>query len=142
MTTEIEAIEQTLRDYAAAYAAADLDAMMGLFTTANTLGGIGTGEDEYLFGHEATRALFERNFAGAVDVQISWGKRHIEVLTDAAWIQAKAEVSGVEGGKPFSVPLRWSIVLVKEGGSWKWSHRHVSVAAGGQDEGTAYPTDG
>jgi ketosteroid isomerase-like protein len=141
MKNDIEAIEQTLVDYASAYAASDIEAMMGLFSVFHTLGGIGTGGDEYLFGHEATRALFERNFKGAEGVRIDWGEYHVEVLSDAAWVQAKAEVSGAEDGKKFSVPLRWSIVLVREQGKWKWSHRHVSVAAGSQEEGTAYPGD-
>ena len=130
-------ILETMDQYQAAFGDKSVDSMMALFTETGSLGGIGTGEDEYLFGRDAARKLFERNFSADVDVSFEWGERHVEVIGDSAWVQARAQVSGSEHGISFSAPLRWTIVLAREGGQWR--HRHVSVATSSQEEGTAYP---
>jgi len=129
----------TLETYQLAFAEKSVEKMMALFTEQGALGGIGTGEDEYLFGREAARNLFQRNFSADVDVNFQWGERFVEVLGDSAWVQATAQVSGTENGVAFSAPLRWTIVLAREEGAWKWVHRHVSVATSSQEQGTAYP---
>ena len=132
-------ILSTLDAYQTAFSEKSVEKMMAVFTEKGALGGIGTGEDEYLFGRDAARQLFDRNFSADVDVNFQWGERFLEVIGECAWVQAKAQVSGSENGVAFSAPLRWTIVLAFEEGNWKWLHRHVSVATPSQEQGTAYP---
>ena len=134
-----EKILNTLEHYQDAYNAKDLDRLMTLFGGECEPGVIGTGGDEYLFGRDAVRGLFARNFAETDEVDYGWGDRHVDVLADFAWVQARATVSGRVGEKRFNVPLRWTIVLAEQDGRWRWLHRHSSVAASAQKEGVSYP---
>jgi len=37
------------------------------------------------------------------------------------------------------VPIRWTVSLVRQGGTWRWLHRHASSPASEQADGDAYP---
>ncbi len=138
--TERDAILATLEEYAAAYCCKDVDRMMRLFDQVNDISVIGTGQDELCSGPTDIRRLFERNFAGANATGFNWGWQHVTIADDFALIATEVSLELESGGTHMTVPLRWTVALVKRPDGWKWLHRNASVAAGGQKAGDAYPT--
>ncbi|WP_204113697.1 nuclear transport factor 2 family protein [Shimia biformata] len=138
--SDLTDIQATLDAYAAAYCAKDLDRLMAIFVDGDAISLIGTGADELCSGREQVAAVFARNFRDATTHGFDWGWTDISIHGDAATVAVALTLSLTAGDKDMTVPLRWTVSLVRVGGAWKWVHRHASVAAGGQEKGTAYPT--
>lgn len=138
--TEENAIFATLEEYAAAYCAKDLDRLMNIFVDGDAISLIGTGEDELCSGRDEVAEVFVRNFQEATATQFEWGWKDIAIHKLAATVAVTLNIHLVIKNKVIIAPIRWTISLVKTSSGWKWIHRHASVAASSQDEGTAYPT--
>jgi uncharacterized protein (TIGR02246 family) len=130
----------TLEEYASAYCAKDLNRLMTLFDEGDDISIIGTGADELCSGRAAIRELFERNFAEATAEQFEWHWTNVTVRGDTAVVATTLTIHLDLGGEKIQVPIRWTVSLCRKSGGWRWLHRHASAAAGGQDEGAAYPT--
>jgi len=128
----------TLDDYARAYCAKDIDALMGVFDPSDNISVIGTGEDELCAGSKAVKQLFLRNFAEATATKFEWGWSDVLICDGQALIALSLVIHLHAEGKNISVPIRWSIAL-KKTDRWVWIHRHASTAACSQEEGKAYP---
>ena len=138
---EQDAVMATLEDYATAYCAKDIDALMNVFDDEKNISLIGTGEDELCGGREAVKRVFLRNFEEATANQFEWHWRHIIITGDQAVIAISLTIHLDYCGDALKVPVRWTVALRKINDHWRWLHRHASTAASGQTEGEAYPTD-
>jgi len=134
-------ILDTFEEYAQAYCAKDLPRLMELFDADSNISVIGTGADEICATRSAIETLFTRNFSDATTKQFEWHWRQVTQAGDAAVVAATLNIHLEIGGDALSVPIRWSVGLVRRSAGWKWTHRHASSAAGGQKSGAAYPTE-
>jgi|GEM_PF-663165 len=133
------AIQATLEDYAKAYCAKDIDALMHVFDDTDNISVIGTGADELCVGREAIKALFLRNFSEATANKFEWDWMDIRISGKHA-ITAVTLIIHLEYlGNSLKIPIRWTVVLKNENGRWVWIHRNASTAAVSQNEGQAYP---
>ena len=133
------AVLGTLDRYAEQYGAKDVDSVTELFADDPDVLLIGTGADERWVGKSEVRRQFARNFAEAQRTRFEWVSRHVAAAGDAAWVAADAVVHVTVGGQERSIPIRFTVVLERQDGAWRWLHRHASVAAGNQQSGAAYP---
>ncbi|KAE9628997.1 DUF4440 domain-containing protein [Parasedimentitalea maritima] len=138
--TETDKIFATLDEYADAYCAKDLDRLMAIFVEGEGISLIGTGADELCSGRQQVASVFERNFRDATAKKFAWQWKDIAVHGTAATVAVTLVIHLELDGENLTVPIRWTVSLVKVGENWKWVHRHASAAAGSQDEGSAYPT--
>ncbi len=137
----MEAIKSTLEDYADAYCAKDIDALMRVFDDTDNISVIGTGADELCVGRDAVKELFLRNFDEATANKFEWDWVDTRISSDHAVISATLSIHLEYMENQLTVPVRWTVVLKNENSRWVWIHRHASTAASNQDEGQAYPKD-
>jgi ketosteroid isomerase-like protein len=140
MTNDTEHVLATLDEYADAYCAKDLDRLMGIFVVGEDISLIGTGGDELCSGRSAIASVFSRNFNDATARQFEWGWKDVAIHGNAATVAISLVIHLTIDDEAVSVPVRWTVSLVRTGGAWKWVHRHASAAANTQDDGAAYPT--
>lgn len=133
-------ILDTLNEYADAYCTKDIARLMDIFIDGEGISLIGTGADELCSGRKEVASIFERNFRDATATQFEWGWKDVAIHGNAATVSIALRIHLIVDDEPLTVPIRWTVSLVKIGPAWKWVHRHASAAAGSQDEGTAYPT--
>ena len=138
--TDHDAIMETLEEYAEAYCDKDLDRLMALFVDGEGLSLIGTGADELCSGRAQVASIFERNFRDATAKRFVWKWQDIAVHGTSATVAVTLDIHLELDGDDVTVPVRWTVSLVKIDDNWKWVHRHASAAAGSQDKGSAYPT--
>ena len=130
----------TLDEYADAYCAKDIDGLMSLFDDKDDISVIGTGADELCAGRAAVRELFLRNFSEATANRFEWGWQHVAVHGDSAVASVSLTIHLTTDGSAVDVLVRWTVVLRRRDDRWRWVHRHASVPAATQQEGSAYPT--
>jgi len=142
-----DAVLETLEDYATAYCAKDVDALMRVFDDSDEITLIGTGSSENLrVGKEEVKDVFVRNFRDATAKEFIYGQKHIYINENAAVVSIVLTLKLEIDGDAVSVPLRWTVSLIKQNadkpnGRWVWVHRHASTPAAGQNDDSAYPTD-
>lgn len=135
---DLDDIMATLNNYADAYCAKDIEALMRVFDVNCHISVIGTGEDELCSGAESVKQLFLRNFAEATAIRFEWGWSDTVISGDHAVVSQCLTIHVNAGGSFLSIPVRWSVML-KKTDRWVWLHRHASSAATSQGEGQAYP---
>lgn len=134
-----EAVLTTLDDYANAYCARDIEAMMAVFDNSDEISVIGTGMEELCSGRSEVRRLFLRNFRDAHANRFEWDWVRATVDGDFAVIAVTLKIDLDLDGKQILVPLRWTVALRRSGDRWVWIHRHASTSASDQSSGRAYP---
>lgn len=137
-----EMILETLEEYADAYCAKDIDRLMAIFDGDEDISVIGTGTDELCSNRDAIRSLFLRNFADATATRFEWHWQHVTLAKDCAVVATTLTIHLETQSGRAEVPVRWTVVMAKKAGAWRWLHRHASAAASSQSAGTAYPSDG
>lgn len=140
--TDQELVLATLEEYADAYCAKDIDRLMAIFVDGDEISLIGTGGDELCSGRSEVSSVFERNFSDATANKFEWGWKHVAFHGDTAAVAIALIIHLSVREAKLKVPVRWTVSLVRTDAGWKWIHRHASVAASSQDDGTAYPTNG
>jgi len=131
----------TLEDYATAYCAKDIDALMSVFDSGENISLIGTGGDELCSGRDAVKAVFLRNFRDATAKRFKWHWKDIIVADNQAVVAITLTIHLDVDGTSLEVPVRWTVALLKKNSDrWVWLHRHASSAASEQEDGAAYPT--
>jgi ketosteroid isomerase-like protein len=135
------AINSTLEDYADAYCAKDIDALMRVFDASDNISVIGTGADELCVGRAGVRELFLRNFSEATANRFEWHWVDTRISGNHAVMSVTLTLHLEYMQNQLGVPLRWTVVVKNENGRWVWIHRHASTAAANQDEGQAYPKE-
>lgn len=138
--TDQELVLSTLDKYADAYCRKDLDRLMAIFVEGESISLIGTGADELCSGRRAVASVFQRNFRDATASRFEWGWKDVAIHGDAATVAVALVIHLTVDNAAVLVPVRWTVSLVRRADGWKWVHRHASVAASSQDEGSAYPS--
>lgn len=136
-----ETIHSTLNDYAKAYCAKDIDALMKVFDDSDNISVIGTGADELCVGREEVRTLFLRNFGEATASKFAWDWEDIRISGDHAVVSTTLDIHLEYMGNQLKVPIRWTVVLKNKDDRWVWIHRNASTAASDQEDGQAYPKE-
>ena len=135
-----EAVLATLDDYANAYCARDIEAMMSVFDDSDEISVIGTGTEELCSGRSEVKELFLRNFRDAHANRFEWGWIRATVTGDFAVVAVTLTIDLAMDGEEVQVPLRWSVALRHSRNRWVWIHRHASTSASDQSSGKAYPS--
>ena len=110
-----EATHATLEDYSEAYCAKDIDALMRVFDNSDNISVIGTGGDELCAGRTAVKELFLRNFGEATANRFEWDLMDIQISRDHAVVSVTLSIHLEYMGNQLQVPIRWTVVLSKEG---------------------------
>lgn len=138
-STQTDAVLATLEEYAHAYCAKDIDALMSVFDDSDEISVIGTGADELCAGQTEVRDLFLRNFSEAQANSFEWHWTHVSIIDDQAVVAITLTIHLELEGNRLQVPIRWTVALRRQADGWRWIHRHASTAASDQSEGQAYP---
>ncbi|MFQ5448724.1 MAG: nuclear transport factor 2 family protein [Saprospiraceae bacterium] len=136
-----DSITSTLEDYARAYCAKDIDAIMHIFDDTDNISVIGTGADELCVGRKEIRDLFLRNFDEATANKFEWDWLDVRISENHAVVSVTLAIHLEYKGNQLSVPIRWTIVLKNKNNRWVWIHRNASTAASNQEDGQAYPKE-
>lgn len=137
-----EAIKLTLEAYARAYCAKDIGALMHVFDDSDNISVIGTGADELCVGRKAIKELFLRNFKEATAQKFEWDWIDVRVSENShAVLSVTLIIHLVNGDESLQIPIRWTIVLKRQGTRWAWIHRNASTANSSQRKGKAYPNN-
>lgn len=136
-----DSITSTLEDYAQAYCAKDIDALMHVFDDTDNISVIGTGGDELCVGRKEIRELFLRNFDEATANKFQWDWLDVRISENHAVVSVTLTIHLEHKGNQLSVPIRWTVVLKNKNNRWVWIHRNASTAASNQDDGQAYPKE-
>ncbi len=134
-------ILETLEEYADAYCLKEVDRLMAIFIDSEDISVIGTGETELCAGQEAIRSLFVNNFREATANRFEWHWQHVMATGGCAVVATTLTIHLETDEGALTVPIRWTVSLLKVNDQWRWLHRHASAAASGQSEGAAYPAD-
>lgn len=137
--SQTDEVVATLDNYARAYCAKDIDALMQVFDSSGQISAIGTGKDELCAGEDEVRQLFLRNFAEATATKFEWLWSDVVIFNDQALIAQSLIIHLDTQQGHVEVPVRWSVALRKTD-RWLWLHRHASTPSGTQSEGSAYPS--
>lgn len=138
MSAEME-IKATFEDYATAYCAKDINALLHVFDSSNAISVIGTGNEELCVGQRSVKDLFLKNFSEATATQFEWGWSDMIIFHDHAVVAQSLVIHLNIEGDCIQLPVRWSVFLHKAD-RWVWVHRHASTAAISQGINKAYPS--
>jgi uncharacterized protein (TIGR02246 family) len=115
-----------LDQWAKAFAASDVDAIVKLYAPETYF--MGTGSKTVVTDHSAIRKYFEDALLTRRPRSAPITESHIVVLSDdAVLITGLNSSNGVLDGKPFSNPGRVTFVIAKRGPDWKIVHFHRSA---------------
>jgi len=109
--------------WVAAFNANDIDTLVNLYAPDATF--VGTLGKNLLHGRSAVRAYFAR-LAGSGD-HVTIGEREIVALDDhVAYITGSYEFTTAREVRRRTSPARFSMILIKHGGTWLIVHHHSS----------------
>jgi uncharacterized protein (TIGR02246 family) len=115
-----------LDQWAKAFAASDVDAIVKLYAPETYF--MGTGSKTVVTDHSAIRKYFEDALLTRRPRSAPITESHTIVLSDdAVLITGLNSSNGVLDGKPFSNPGRVTFVIAKRGPDWKIVHFHRSA---------------
>ena len=115
-----------LDQWAKAFAASDVDAIVRLYAPETYF--MGTGSKSVVTDHAAIRKYFEDAILTRRPRSAPITESHVVVLSDeAVLITGLNSSNGVLDGKPFSNPGRVTFVIAKRGPDWKIVHFHRSA---------------
>ena len=133
------AVLETMNKWLTAYRNRDMDGLLSTLTSDGDLTLYGTGIDEKRIGQQEFKAQAERDWAQMDSMEFILTWHHISAEGPVAWLAADALGKGVVGGQHIEFPLRLTAIFKQEGTEWRFAHGHVSVPAGGQEEGDSVP---
>ena len=117
---------QVLEQWANAFAASDVDAIVKLYAPDALF--MGTGSKEVVTETAAIRKYFEDALLTRRPRAAPISSQHVMVLSDnAVLVTGLKESMGVQDGKPFSNPGRVTFVFAKRGPDWRIVHFHRSA---------------
>lgn len=115
-----------LDQWAKAFAASDVDAIVKLYAPETYF--MGTGSKTVVTDHSAIRKYFEDAILTRRPRSAPITESHTIVLSDdVVLITGLNSSNGVLDGKPFSNPGRVTFVIAKRGPDWKIVHFHRSA---------------
>ena len=128
-----------LNDFMQIWEERDVDAILSYFAPSPTLCLFGTGADEKRVGKEEVRAQIERDFAQSESLSGTLDWNLVGTSGSVAWVASDVTMRfKVAGADEIVFPARLTTVLQDYDGRWLMEHFHLSVAAGGQEEGQSF----
>jgi len=135
-----EAAVRALMDkFMESYQQRDIDKLMSLVAPDDDLFLFGTGSDEKRIGPDEFRYQAERDWSQMDELAFNFTRHHISAAGPVAWVASEGVGEGRAGGQELRFPLRMTAVLERRGDKWLMVQSHVSVPAGGQEEGSSVP---
>jgi|GEM_PF-3268812 ketosteroid isomerase-like protein len=137
--SEQTVLENTIREFVVALESADRDKVLSFYAKTPDIILVGTG-DEFLTGYSNVENFYQ----GFMSDISQWKKRNfvlsdlqIKFLDGIAWFSSKLtlnyEFPGKPKGKLKSKPaekkVRFTGVLIKEEGNWKFVQEHMSLSS-------------
>ena len=132
------AVEATLRQWADAYTARDLDQTLSLIAPDDDVVGIGTGQDEWRVGAEEFKAQLERDFSQAEALSVDYEPLVVSESGSVAWVAGRASVQARVDGQDVAMAGRFTAVLEQRGDRWLLMQTHFSLPAAEQAEGRSF----
>jgi ketosteroid isomerase-like protein len=132
------AVEATLRQWAEAYTARDLDQALALIAPDDDVVGIGTGQDEWRVGLEQFRAQIERDFSQAEALSVEYEPLVVSEAGSVAWVAGRASVQARVDGQDLGLAGRFTAVLEHRDDRWLLLQTHFSLPAAEQAEGRSF----
>jgi uncharacterized protein (TIGR02246 family) len=128
-------VRSTLRRFADAYAARDLQAVMGCFAEDDNIVLYGTGADEKRVGPSEIRTQVERDWAQTDRIAMVFERVSVVAAGRVAWAAVDGAFNFTVGDESGELSARMTFVLEERNGEWSIAHAHFSVPAAGQEEG-------
>lgn len=122
-------VEKTIREYVLALESADKEKALNFYIKSPNIVLIGTG-DEYLIGYEAV----ERYYEDLTLLLSKWQNKDfvlsaldVKILDGVAWFSSRLKFNYEIDNRPVEEDIRFTGVLIKEEGSWKFVQIHKSL---------------
>jgi ketosteroid isomerase-like protein len=134
------AVLETMNKWLTTYRNRDINGLMSTLSADDDIFLFGTGIDEKRIGREEFKFQAERDWEQMDELNFDLTWYTISAEGPVAWMAADATGSGTAGGQQIEFPLRFTGVFKQEGGDeWRLIQSHVSLPAGGQEEGNSVP---
>ena len=137
MEPECANVNRTIDAYAALYEQRDLDGLVSLLDPGAR--GFGTGADEVADDPQGFRQAVARDFAQTEAASIAFTERRCTVSGDVAWVMGAARFAFRAGGTDDTLDGRFTAVLRRQEGIWRFAQFHFSVPFGAQAAGASWP---
>lgn len=138
-TTREATVIGALNDLMDVWESRDVDAILSHFAPSSTLSMYGTGADEKRVGLDEIRFQIERDFAQSESFSVTLDWNLVGISGQVAWVASDVTIRfKVAGQDEMAFPARATSVLQNYDGRWLFEHFHLSVAAGGQEEGQSF----
>lgn len=134
-------IKDLLADYVEGYATKDVGRLLSHIAPDPDVTFIGSGPDEWVIGLDALRSGIERDLTQADEVRIDFSDVAVSARGDVAWLASRLVFRVVVGENKVILHGRFTAVLEKREGKWKFIQAHYSVPASDQARGQSYPID-
>jgi ketosteroid isomerase-like protein len=137
--SEQTVLENTIKEFVVALESADRDKVLSFYAKTPDIVMIGT-EDEFLTGYGNVENFY-KDFLQSIS---QWKKRNfvlseleVRFLDGIAWFSSKLNLSyefpgkpkGNSKSKPIEKKIRFTGVLIKEEGTWKFVQEHMSLSS-------------
>jgi ketosteroid isomerase-like protein len=132
------AVEATLRQWADAYTARDLDQALAPIAPDDDVVGIATGQDEWRVGLEEFKAQIERDFSQAEALSVDYEPLVVSEAGSVAWVAGRASVQARVDGQDLGLDGRFTAVLEHRDSRWLLVQTHFSLPAAEQAEGRSF----
>lgn len=124
-------LENTIKEFVVALESADRDKVLSFYAKTPDIVMIGT-EDEFLTGY----GNVENYYTDFLQTIYQWKKRNfvlsqlqIKFVDGVAWFSSKLKLGYEQKGKPKEKNIRFTGVLLKEEGNWKFIQEHMSISS-------------
>lgn len=137
MDPECTNVDRTIDAYAALYERRDLDGLVSLLDPEAR--GFGTGADEVAANPQGFRQAVARDFTQSEAASIAFTDRRCSVSGDIAWVMGAAGFAFRMNGVDDTLEGRFTAVLRRHEGVWRFAQFHFSVPFGAQVPGASWP---
>lgn len=139
MNPECIGIDRILDTYSVLYGQRDLAGLISLVEP--DFQGFGTGPDEVVMSAEELRRAVARDFAQAEVSTIAFTDRYCTVEGTAAWVMGACRFDFRSGETEGIIVARFTAVLRKNEGVWRFAQLHYSMPCSEQAEGSSWPSE-
>jgi len=122
-------LENTIKEFVVALESADRDKVLSFYAKTPDIVLLGTG-DEFLTGYSSVENFYKDFMLGISQ----WKKRNfvlseleVKFLDGVAWFSSRLKLGYELKGKPKEKKVRFTGVLIKEEGTWKFVQEHMSL---------------
>jgi ketosteroid isomerase-like protein len=129
--SEQTVLENTIKEFVVALESADRDKVLSFYAKTPDIILIGSGE-EFFTGYSNVENFY-KDFMSNIS---QWKKRNfalsqlqIKFVDGVAWFSSKLKLGYELKGKPKEKNIRFTGVLLKEEGNWKFIQEHMSLSS-------------